>query len=347
MKNRKTALIGIFIAIGLIIIIALAGLIFSAKESAPKSSVKIGVLAYNTDDTFISGILAEMEQQVKAYEQKSGIRVYLDVSDAGENQRVQNEQAKRYISLDYDILLVNIVDRTNASSIIDAVTTAGMPTIFFNREPVEEDIQRADNLYYVGSDAKESAVLQGEILAEAWQSGSDFIDKNKNGKLDYVLLEGELGHQDATIRTKWVVQTLNDLSIPTEKLQSGVANWSRSQAAALCEQWITLFGGENIEVVIANNDDMALGAVDTLSNHGIEDVMVVGIDATSIGVQAVKNGKMLGTVNCNTTVYADTLLRMANAVALQREMPKDIAFEKPHYVRIPLEKLTAEALAQH
>lgn len=337
MKNRFN------IVVILVLVASLAASTFfilrARQEPLIKSNIKIGVSVYKGDDTFISDILNNLSQQAKEHEQKTGIKVNLDISDASESQRLQNEQVKRYISLGYDALIVNVVDRTNVSNIIDAVTAVDMPVIFFNREPVEEDLHRGKNLYYVGSDAKESAVLQGEILAQAWEENKSAIDLNGNGIMDYVILEGELGHQDATIRTKWAVQRLVNLDVPLQKLDSGVANWSRSQAAAIMEQWIALYG-KNIEVVIANNDDMALGALDALDKFKMEKVSIVGIDATAQGIEAVKNGRMLGTVDCDSYTYAGVLLRMASSLIQNEAMPEYIAVEKDRYVRIKLQKFT-------
>ena len=83
-----------------------------------------------------------------------------------------------------------------------------VPIIFFNREPVAEDMRQWDRLYYVGADAKQSGVLQGELAVEMIRQNSQ-IDHNKDGKIQYVVLEGEAGHQDAIIRTENAVDTLN------------------------------------------------------------------------------------------------------------------------------------------
>ena len=85
---------------------------------------------------------------------------------------------------------------------------AGTPVVFFNREPVEEDMNRWEKLYYVGADAKESAVLQGDILVDAYNQDTRTLDANGNGLVSYVLLEGETSHQDSLIRTEWSIQDL-------------------------------------------------------------------------------------------------------------------------------------------
>ena len=91
---------------------------------------------------------------------------------------------------------INSVDRSSASIIIDKAMDAGTPVVFFNREPVEEDMNRWEKLYYVGADAKESAVLQGDILVDAYRRDSRTLDANGNGLVSYVLLAVSYTHLD-------------------------------------------------------------------------------------------------------------------------------------------------------
>lgn len=129
-------------------------------RKADKNSVRIGVLLYRGDDTFIGTLRSGLEDKAKEYEQETGIKVKLDIMDAKGSQNTQNSQVERLISLGCDALCINSVDRSSASIIIDKAMDAGTPVVFFNREPVEEDMNRWEKLYYVGADAKESAVAR-------------------------------------------------------------------------------------------------------------------------------------------------------------------------------------------
>ncbi len=124
-------------------------------------------------------------------------------------------------------------------------------------------MNRWEKLYYVGEDAKESAVLQGNILVDAYNEEPSSLDLNNDGKVSYVLLEGETNHQDSLIRTEWSIQTLKDGGVPLEKITGGIGNWEKSQGSAWMEKWLDEYPNE-IELVISNNDDMALGAADAL-----------------------------------------------------------------------------------
>lgn len=288
-----------------------------------KTSMRIGVLLYRGDDTFISTLRTALEKQAKEYEQGTGIKVTLDIMDAKSSQNTQNSQVERLISLGCDALCVNIVDRSAASIIIDKAMAAGIPVVFFNREPVEEDMNRWEKLYYVGADAKESAVLQGDILVDAYNQDTRTLDANGNGLVSYVLLEGETSHQDSLIRTEWSIQTLKDGGVPLEKITGGIANWDRSQASALMEQWLKEYPGQ-IELVVSNNDDMALGAIDAMNRAGIgaNSIKVVGIDGTPVGIKALEEGYLFGTVESDKERYSQAIFDIAWSLSLGQD-PKD------------------------
>ena len=272
--------------------------------------MRIGVGLYRSDDTFINNLRRELEQYAKEYEQESGRKIVLDIQAAKGNQSVQNRQVDRFVSLDCDVLCVNPVDRMAVSSIIDKAMAADIPLVFFNRQPSTEDMNRWDRLCYIGVDAKETAVLQGQIVADYFREHPERLDPNGDGVVSYVLLEGETSHQDSLIRTEWSVKTILDEGVPLERLTGGIGNWERSQASALMEQWLGQYG-RKIELVLSNNDDMALGALDAMERAGITGICVVGIDATDPGLAAVREGKMIGTVSADKAGYAKTIFDTA------------------------------------
>ena len=260
-----------------------------AQKEDEKTSIRIGVSLYRGDDTFINNIRSVLEEKAKEYERQNNIKVTLDIQDAKGSQNTQNNQVERFISLGCDVLCINPVDRMDASVMIDRAMTAGVPVVFFNRQPVEEDMARWDRLYYIGVDAKETAVLQGQMVVDLYRKRPEDVDLNGDGVVSYVLLEGETSHQDSLIRTEWSIQTLKDGGVPIEKITGGIANWERSQASALMEQWLGAYP-DTIELVVSNNDDMALGAIDALDRAGITRMNVIGIDGTTPGLEALENG---------------------------------------------------------
>ncbi len=305
-----------------------------AENETEKESIRIGVSLYQGDDTFINNIRGELEKCAKAYEQENGVKVNLDIQDAKGSQNTQNDQVERFISLGCDVLCINPVDRTAASVMIDKAMAAEIPVVFFNRQPVEEDMDRWDQLYYIEAVAKESAVLQGGIVVDRYRENPESLDLNGDGVVSYVLLEGESSHQDALIRTEWSVKTLKDGGVPVEKITGGIANWERSQASALMEQWLEKYPGQ-IELILCNNDDMALGAIDAMERAGISGICAVGIDGTTPGLEAVANGKLLGTVSSDKERYAGAIFTIAACKAMEQEIPPEIELVEGKYYHCP------------
>lgn len=307
------------------------------SESVPK--IKIGVLIYNEDDTFVSTIVSYFEETSKLKEQTNNIKITINVVDAKGSQTTQNDQLDRMIEQGYDVICINIVDRTAAATMIDRAKSADIPVIFFNREPVEEDLERWDKVYYVGAIASESGMLQGHIVIDAYNKDTDKIDKNKDGKLQYVMLEGEQGHQDALVRTEYVIKTITAADIKMEKLANDTANWQRAPASTKITQWLEKYG-DNIEVVLCNNDDMALGAVDAYIAKGIKEMpVIVGIDCTPPAIEAIKNGQMVGTVLNDAKGQAEAMLDLSYALATEKGVSSN-RYNK--YVRMPYHSVTIE-----
>lgn len=334
------------IAVVIIAVILVSGsLLFQSRsrgEKEEKKMLRIGVTLYRGDDPFINNIRGKMEEKAKVYEKETGVKVILDVADEKGNQNTQNSQVDRFISLGVDVICVNMVDRSSASYIISRAMDADIPVVFFNREPVEEDMRRWEKLYYVGEDAKESAVLQGNILVEAYKKEPAVLDLNGDGKVSYVLLEGETSHQDSLIRTEWSIQTLKDGGVPLEKITGGIANWEKSQGSAWMEKWLDEYP-DKIELVISNNDEMALGAADALERKKItRPIKIVGIDGTPQGIEGLNSGKLFGTVQCDSEEYANAVFQIAAAAGLGQNVQEIVSLEGGKYYNCRQTALTAD-----
>ena len=303
------------------------------RGSGEEETLRIGVAVYKGTDTYITNMTQAMETAAQAWSEESGERVQLTVSDAQENQNTQNEQIDRFLSLGYDVLCVNLVDRTDAARVIGKAREADVPVVFFNREPVQEDLESWEKVYYVGSDARQSAQLQAQIVLELWESDPAALDKNGDGVLQYAMLEGESRHQDAMIRTEVSVQTLRDAGVPLERVESGIANWERSQADALTESW--LLKGADLELILCNNDDMALGAADAVERLGLDFHNIVGIDGTPQGLEAVEDGTLLGTVVMDYTAHGTAIFRLARTLGAGEE-PTNMENMEDNTIRIPM-----------
>lgn len=315
-----------------------------------KESLKIGISVYDQYDTFVSQMVSSFQDYAKEKEKEWGIPITLEIKSAKNSQIIQNDQMDDFIGDNFDIVCINLVDRTDASTIIEKAKSSDIPVIFFNRELVEEDLERWDELYYVGADAFESGQMQGEILVEECKKNFESIDKNGDGILQYVMLEGEAGHNDSMVRSMAVINEVTDSGYLVEKLEDGIANWNRDQAANKMKQFLESYG-EEIEVVFANNDDMALGAIDTLKDMGMKESdkdwpVVLGIDGTVVGLDAVKKGEMLGTVLNNFRGQAQGMLELAYSIKTEKPLPEEFELLNGKYIRLPYKIVTEDNLGE-
>lgn len=264
------------------------------------------------------------------------------VRDAVGSQRTQNDQVKEMIDEGCNILCINLVDRTDPSEIIDSAKEKNIPIIFFNREPVAEDMMQWDKLYYVGAKARQSGQMQGEIAANLILKDKS-IDKNHDGKIQYVVLEGEMGHQDAIVRTDSSVETILAKGIKMEKLSYEIANWKRAQAQNRMEQLIRQYGN-TIELVLSNNDDMALGALDSYRIMGYTKdnmPMMLGVDGMQEALEAVKDGCLTGTVYNDKEGQAKMMAAIVFASVSGKGLD-GIHFENLTEVYLPYQKVTID-----
>ena len=266
------------------------------KEKNLDKTLRVGVVTYTQDDPFINAMTQELKDNLKSKE-NDNFRIIVSEKNGDDSQRDQDEVVEEMIDAGCDIMCVNLVDRTAPGKIIKLARQNNIPIIFFNREPVKEDLMQWNKLYYVGCDAEQSGVMQGQIAADYIKANKN-VDKNNDGKIQYVLLEGEAGHQDAISRTDSSVKTIINNGINLEKLSYQFADWNRGQAENRTTQLIDQYGN-NIEMIISNNDEMAIGAVEAYKKSGYgedEWPIICGIDGLNDALIAVKEGQMQGTV---------------------------------------------------
>lgn len=335
---------------GILVVCITAGEIMGCSgsiETQTPKSIKIGVTLYNQYDTFVSQLMEDFNEYAAEKEEETEVAINIEVYNASDSQSTQNDQVREMLSDGCDVICVNLVDRTEPTTIIDMAEKEDVPVIFFNRELVAEDLERWNRLYYVGEKAFESGIMQGEIAADTFKNHPE-VDKNGDGVFQYIVLEGEAGHQDAIVRTEYSVSTLVDNGVGVEKLGYAIANWNRAQAQTKMTQILAEFG-ESIELVLANNDDMALGAIDALKASGYEREMwpvVVGIDGTDVGLEAVADGEMVGTVYNDKEGQAEAMLDLAYALATGEDLV-ELELEDNKYIRLPYEKVGTEDVEKY
>ena len=306
-------------------------------KSMDNKTIRIGVSVYDIHDTFITQLMDEFNSYADT-------DVTIVTYNAGQSIKEQNNQMQEMIDTGCDVICINLVDRTEPEHIIDMALKYDVPVIFFNRELTKEDLQRSSNFYYVGSDAVESGIMQGELAADEILGQGSAIDTNNDGNIQYVMLQGEAGHQDAIVRSEYCVETLINKGVQLDRQGLAIANFNRTQAQSKIEQLIS--SNTEIELILANNDDMALGAIDAYLNMYGEDAKskipaIYGIDGTIGGLEAVKTGYMHGTVYNDKEGQAHAMYDLAMALATGSSLD-GLGIEDGHYIRLPHTKITLD-----
>ncbi|KJB85133.1 sugar ABC transporter substrate-binding protein [Paenibacillus sp. E194] len=307
------------------------------------SEPQVGVAIYKFDDTFMTGVRNAISDSAKGIAQA-------DIVDSQNSQPTQNDKVDLFITKGVKALVVNPVDRTAAGVIIDKAMAKDIPVVFLNREPLPEDMKKWDKVYYVGAKAEESGTMSGQLIADYWKANPG-ADKNKDGVLQYVMLKGEPGHQDAELRTKYSIQAIEDAGIKVEKLQEDTGMWDRVKGQEKMAAFLAAHG-DKIEAVFANNDDMALGAIEALKANGYfkdnKFIPVVGVDATAPALQALEEGTLLGTVLNDAKNQGKAAITLASVLAKGEKPTKEnVGYEitDNQYIWISYKKITKDNMA--
>ena len=268
------------IALLLMVLLALgvsSGL-FAAGGDEADDQLHIGVAAAMFDDKWMS----YMNEGFRIAAEDLGVR--LTMGDGKNDPVVQQGQVETFITQGVDAIVIVPIQATAIAPILDATDAAGIPVVAVNRFPAEPYFSRLAT--YVGSDEVFAGTVQGEKIAELL-----------GGKGDVVIIHGELGHPAEIGRTQGnmnVFANYPDIHVVRED----TAQWSRAKALELMENWIQ--AGFNIDAVMANNDESAIGAAMALEQVGLLDqVFIAGVDATPDALEFMREGKI------DVTVFQD------------------------------------------
>lgn len=272
------------------------------------AETKVGVTVYKYDDNFMSVVRQALEK-----EDAADANTELLLNDSQNNQSVQNDQVDVMLARGVQALAINLVDPAAAPTIIQKAKMDDVPIVFYNKEPSEAAMASYDKAYYVGTNSKESGEIQGDLIAAQWKANPAW-DKNGDGVLQYVMLKGEPGHPDAEARTTFAVKNIQKAGIKTDELHMDTGMWDTAMAKDKMDAWLSGPNGKKIEVVIANNDGMAMGAVEALRATGTM-LPVFGVDALAEAIEMVKNGDMAGTVLNDAESQAKATFELARNLA--------------------------------
>ncbi|MDR3593781.1 galactose ABC transporter substrate-binding protein [Clostridium sp.] len=274
--------------------------IYSYAQVLPQNQVNVAVILFTFDDPYISLVRKSLEE----IQNRNGSNVKYTFYDGKRNQSIQNEEIASALNNNYDLLLVNLVDlsENTVTSVIDEVKSKNIPIILFNTIPFNvEPIKTYSKALVISTNADQSGILQGNLVVNAWNSNKGTIDKDGDNVLQYIMLKGPANNTAVAARTFYSISTVNDAGIKTEELASINCNWDQELAKNAVEPLFLKYNNK-IEAIIANNDAMAIGAIEALQKYGYNTgdktkyVPVFGIDGIQEAKDLIDKGIMAGTV---------------------------------------------------
>lgn len=218
--------------------------------------------------------------------------------------------------------IVNLVDVNDADKVLEAAKDSGSKVVFFNRLPSDSALSSYDDCWYVGANSEQSGAYLAEEIDDYFKTVKHY-DKNKNGLLDMVILQGEKFHHDTFNRTIVTLTKLKEKGYPINIVSKNYDNWDRFNAKRDLQKQIELVGLNNIEIVFANNDAMALGALDALKSRGyntdVKDkehyIPVFGVDGLPEMLKEVELGNATGTLISDYSALAKVCYEIATSEA--------------------------------
>ena len=269
-------------------------------DAAEATTYDVGVAIYQFDDNFMTLYRNEIEAYFKTLETDT-VKYNVTIVDGKNDMATQTDQIKTFITQGMDVIICNLVQTSSAELIIDEVVAANIPLVLINREPLGDNgdesysgILDNANVCYVGADARQSGTYQGEIVLSLPDKG----DINGDGKVSYVMIQGDPENPDAQYRTQFSVQALTDAGMEVECLADQVGMWATDKGQEIAATALSQHG-EAVEVIFCNNDGMALGAAAAIEAAGRtvgKDIYLLGVDALEECQEMVANGTMTGTV---------------------------------------------------
>ena len=317
-----------------------------ASSTPPAASpIKADIFWYQFSDTYLTSVRNAMSADLDKIKDKISYNMF----DCENDQAKQTQMVQTALTQGTDLLIVNIVTTGSeeaAQNICDLAKAKDVPIIFFNREVSDAVVNSYDKCCFVGTDADEAGYKQGQAIASFLLAGDNLTKYNINGnkEIAYIMFRGEHGNAEAFGRTKYSVQDANRLladsgyklvpskanATSTQYDDDGISNyflygnWSASTAADLMRTAMSQYKltDGSIELIIANNDDQALGAIEAMNeagfntgNPGAGYIPVFGVDATAVAQDAISSGKMTGTILQDANGMAECIALLATNVA--------------------------------
>jgi len=311
MAKRRTSLLALVLVLVLVLAACNGGTQAPAAPEAGGGELTIGATFYGLQTEFTM----RMDNAAQAWVAENGGVNYVSF-DGNYDAATQMSQVETMIAQDFDAIILNPHDAVAAAAAVELAHAAGIPVIGVNTM-VQSDLLTA----YVGS----LDVTAGEAILRFMM---DYLGRDD---FNIVIIEGPMG-QSAQLQRMEGIQNVMDENPNINELVRGTANWSRSEAMSLMESWLAAHG-DSIDAVIAQNDEMALGARVAIEAAGL-DIPAIGIDGIPDAIAAVAEGRMIASYFQN----AERQMTRALELAIMAANGQDV----PQYDWIPFEMITPE-----
>ena len=317
----------------------------SPNVSTASKEPTVTVFLYNAQDVYLAGMLESLKAELAG-------KYTVIVEDGRNDQITQNEQLDTILAQGVDAVLYNPVEPQASSLALDLAQKANVPIIFFNREPNLDVLKTYSKAAFVGTAVFDAGKLQGEIIRDIWREHPEF-DRNGDGKFQFVMFQGEPDNPEAIARTEYSIKSARELGVQMEQVgQTNISNWDRKTAHEAMKL-VLAASFQEVELVVANNDTMALGAIDALQEIGYNQkhsdktkfIPVVGVDAIADAVDAIRSGIMSATVKQDGDAMAKAIAELTINACEKRDFLEGTEYswdDSGVAVRIPYSKFKLE-----
>lgn len=269
----------------------------------------------------------------------------LTVVDCNEDQDKEIEYVTAAVNEGAPVIIIALADNTRAQDVIDAA--GDVPVVFVNRIPTDQSVLD-DTHVYIGSNEDECGAYQGKALV-------DYLRAEGKSNINYLMFNGNAGLDSTTKRTTGVLKALKDAGITATAAAEPVdCHYDRNEAMNAMNRMLAEdVDMANVDVIISNNDAMACGAIEALKQAEVDcsDIVVVGVDGTNSGIQAVANGEMLATVYQNATGQASAAVQAAMNLANGKSFAEGISFDAAEdnasVIWVPFELITTDNVSDY
>lgn len=242
-------------------------------------------------------------------------------------------------------MAISLSDGMAAEQAIGKAKDKRIPLVFFGLCPNADDMVKWDKVFYVGARPGEAGTFQGEIAADWWKAHPE-ADRNRDGRMQYVLFTGEPGQAEAIGRSQFCVKALDAAGIKADKLYEESASKGRLIAQEEMAACLARFGSK-IEFVLCNDDEIALGAIDALKAappaKAGKAMPVVGIDAEPAALEAIKAGALIGSVLQDRESQGKAVHDLSLALAMGGKLDDlEWPLSENKYLWVQSKKITAQ-----